>query len=203
MIWRFANLVRAIDPDRFEVHVGYCGAGENESRFFESGMQLFRYAAHGYRVQSAASVGIVRRITSYIRRNRIQIVHTHIFNAHAWGLPAALLTGAKLLEHVHDYRYLESDDYKRRHGDVRQYRFARWFRGWSDRVVVLTRQNRDYLLRHHFYPEERIRVIRNGIPMEGAGRPAAPEGLRERLGLPERGLVILTSARAARRRISS
>lgn len=193
------NLVRATDPRRFEIHVGYSYGGEIEAAFKLSGVRLFKYARGSHRIKSFATVGIVLRLAAYILRNRIRIVHTHNFNSHVWGVLAAKLAGAKLVEHVHDFRYLEPEDFRRRRGDNAQYKYTKYLKSLSDRVIVLTRQNRDFLLEHGFCGEDRIAEIQNGIPFP-LERPHSPGGRRlaaERLGVPEDARVVLTSARIA------
>jgi glycosyltransferase involved in cell wall biosynthesis len=70
-------------------------------------------------------------------------------------------------------------------------------RGLSDRVVVLTEQNRQFLLQKGFYDERRIRKIQNGIPLNGFKGIEGERGqnLRKRLGLTDRDQAILTSLR--------
>ena len=41
------------------------------------------------------------------------------------------------------------------------------FRNVSDRVVVLTKQNKDFLIKEKIYPLDRIREYQNGIPLDG------------------------------------
>lgn len=186
------NLTAAFDPARVECHIAYSLGGEYEETFKRSGARLFKYAEAAHKIKSLATPGIVARLAGYVRRHRIDIVQTHNTNAQVWGGLAAKLTGAKLVEHVHDFRYMEDEEYARRRGTTAQYRAIRRFTGWSDRVVVLTRGNREYLLKHLLCPFERIREIQNGIPLE-MGTPPPAEGL----GLLPHDRVVLTSARMA------
>lgn len=187
------NLVRAFDPARVESHIGYSHGGEIEASFLRAGVRLFKYAESSHKIKSFATCSIILRLAVYIKKHRIDIVHTHSFNAHVWGLLAAKLSGAKVVEHVHDYRYLEADDFKRRRGAVSQFAYIRFFKGLSDRVVVLTQGNAEYLLKHRFYPAEKIAELQNGIPMQP---PAGPnEALKKQLGVPPGSRVVLTPAR--------
>lgn len=188
------NLVGATDAGRFEPHVGYSHGGPVENRFLEAGAKLFKYSEGDHKIKSAATFTIVARMVSYVRKHGIGIIHTHNFNAHVWGAVAAKLSGAKLVEHVHDFRYLEPEEYLRRHGNVAQFRYIRHFKGWSDAVVVLTRQNKDFLERNRYYPAERVHEIPNGIP-DGVSQAAS--GLREKLGIPSGAAIVLTPARIA------
>src|SRR5437870_1870925 len=114
------NLVNAMDPGKFEAHVAYSFGGEIETRFKRAGVRLFKYAEGSHRVRSLASLAIILRLMRYILANDIDMVHTHIFNAHVWGLIAAKLTGRRVIEHVHDFRYLPESEFQRRRGSNTQ-----------------------------------------------------------------------------------
>jgi glycosyltransferase involved in cell wall biosynthesis len=151
------NLVQVMDPNRFELHAAYSSGGELEDKFKNAGVKLFKFADHDYKVKSLASIGIVIRLAIYIWRNHIDIVHTHTFSAQLWGAAAAKLTGCKIVEHVHDFRYLEPEDFARRRGFNNQYKFVHLFKNVSDKVVVLTRQNKEFLIKEKIYPADKIR----------------------------------------------
>lgn len=193
------NLVPAIDPDRFEIHVAYSSGGELEGKFRESRIRLFKYAEGDHKIKSFASLIIVLRLARYILKNRIRIVQTHSFNAHVWGILASKLTGAKVIEHVHDFRYLDPAEYKRRRGMTRQYQYTGYFKKMSDRVIVLTRQNYDFLLENKFYNRDQVVKIPNGINVAGAASTSAEKKalLRRKFGIGTSEAVVLTSCRIA------
>lgn len=190
------NLVRHTDRARFDVHVGYSYGGEIESQFRDAGVTLFKFADKSHRVKSAASAAIVWRLWRYVRKHRIQIVHTHNFSSHVWGAAAAKLGRAKLVEHVHDFRYLEPSEFARRRGENDQYRYVKYLKRLSDRVIVLTRQNREYVVKNGICPPDRVREIQNGIPLADE-RPKGRAEALARLGLPEGARVVLTLCRVA------
>lgn len=193
------NLVNAIDRDRFEIHVAYSSGGEIEDRFRRAGVRLFKFADQEHKLKSLATLGIIGRLAGYIHHHKIDIVHTHTFNAQVWGGTAARLAGAKVVEHVHDLRYFDPQDFIRRRGHSNQYQYVKYFKHLADRVVVLTKQNHDFLLQYRLQPKERIREFQNGIPMTGDhGRDdAARERLLKEFNLPENALIILTPVRLA------
>src|ERR1700733_13439104 len=135
------NLVQATDSNRFELHAAYSSGGELEDKFKKAGVRLFKFADRDHKVKSLATFGIIMRLVNYLRSNQIDIVHTHTFSAQLWGAVAAKLAGCKIVEHVHDFRYLDPLDFARRRGFNNQYKFVHKFRNISDRVVVLTHQN--------------------------------------------------------------
>jgi len=183
------NLSRVMDQERFEQHVAYSSGGELEPKFKEANIKLFKYADQDHKVKSIATIGIITRLAQYILKNKIQIIHTHTFSAHLWGSAAAKLTGCKIVEHVHDFRYLEPEDFARRRGFNNQYRYVSKFKNVSDRVIVLTKQNRDFLIQKGIYPAERILEYQNGIPLDGSKNKIFEKNTNE--------LIILTPIRIA------
>jgi len=191
------NLVNAIDKDKFECHVAYSYGGAIEKRFqAREGLKLFKYAKGDHKIKSLASVGIIARLVKYILKHKIDIVHTHTFNAHIWGLFAAKITGRKIVEHVHDFRYLEPEDFSRRRGISRQYKYVKYLQNQSEVVIVLTRQNRDFLLSNNHYSQGRVRVLQNGIPIDAAFTEEKDTILKN-FGIKEGQRIILTPARIA------
>jgi glycosyltransferase involved in cell wall biosynthesis len=191
------NLLRSIDQDQFELHVAYSYGGELEPKFKEAGIQLCKYAQKDHKVKSLATLSIVACLAAYIRRHQIQIVHTHTFSAHIWGSLAAKMTGCKIVEHVHDFRYLEPKEFARRRGFNNQYKFVHRFKNVSDRVVVLTKQNNDFLVKEGIYSQERIREYQNGIPLSNGVEPKIKEDLIRKYALNADALIILTPIRIA------
>ena len=188
------NLAGAFDADKVETHVAYSFGGEIEQRFRTSGVRLFKYADQSHRVKSLQTIGIVMRLTRYIRKHRIDIVQTHNFNGHIWGLLAAKLGGARLIEHVHDFRYTPTHELARRHGLQDQYKFIRYFRNRADRVIVLTRSDVDYVVRHGISTADKVLEMQNGIPLNDA-HAGKPRELRAQFGIAADSVVILTAAR--------
>jgi glycosyltransferase involved in cell wall biosynthesis len=188
------NLVREIDVNKFELHVGYSFGGVIEERFKQKGIRLFKYAQGSHRVKSLASILIIFRLIRYIKENGIQIVHTHNFNAHIWGAIAAKLSGIKLIEHVHDFRYEEPDYLEERGSESKHYKFIKYFTKFSDVVIVLTQNNKDFLLKHRLCTEDRVRIILNGIPLDRKKDLDVP-ALQKKLGIPEGKRMILSAAR--------
>lgn len=188
------NLVRTTDANRFEVHIAYSFGGDIEEKFKKMEANLFKYAEGIHKVRSLASIFIVFRLTKYIYRNKIQIIHTHNFNAHVWGSIAAKLTGAKLIEHVHDLRY-ENPDYLNKRGvKSQQFRFVRYFARFSDVIIVLTENNKKFLLDNKMSSRGRIRVMLNGIDVDHR-ISIDSSALYRKLNIPENKKIILSAAR--------
>lgn len=160
------NMLRYSDSGQVEPHIAYSFGGPFESEFRKLGLPLFKYAEKEFKVQSPSSFLIVMKLALYILKNKIDVVHTHTYNAHVWGAVAAKMSGAKIVEHVHDFRYEESD-YLRSNGIARpeQFKQAGAFARLSDKIVVLTKNNRNFLLRNRYATEKKVCIVPNAIPL--------------------------------------
>lgn len=186
------NLVQNFGPG-VENHVAYCYGGEFEPAFQRAGITLFKYSLVSHKIKSFRTLPTVSRLLYYLLSRKIHLVHTHNFNAHVWGLAAAKLAGAKIIEHVHDFRYIPRADRERGGLFVTQFEMAGKIKNLSDRVIVLTGQNKDFLVAHQWYPEAKIRLVRNGIPLDE--QIPATSDLRRQWNIPEDSRVVLTPAR--------
>jgi glycosyltransferase involved in cell wall biosynthesis len=182
---------------RVQPHVAYCGSWAAEARLKEAGVPTLRLTAESQRVRSLASPWIVARLAHYIRRHGIDIVHTHLFNAHVWGSVAAAMARAKVVEHVHDHRYTDRELLAHRSmAELRQYQRASYFARLSDHIVVLTNQNRQLVTEEIGIAARKVSVIPNGLPRR-ASVPATSEraALRSALGIPVDAFVLLSAGR--------
>lgn len=190
------NLVLATNKNNFELHVAYSQGGEIEDRFLKSDINLFKFTPNDYKIKSLASIPIILRLAAYIKNNKIDIVHTHVFNGQIWGGIAGKIAGAKVIEHVHDFRYLDTAEHQRRRGTTTQYKYSKYFQWLTDATVVLTQQNVDYLFENGFQGKSNIHQIRNGIPLvERIFSSDQQNKLKNRFGIPQEAFVISTLSR--------
>jgi L-malate glycosyltransferase len=196
------NVVRLVthaNRARIEPHLAYCGRWPLETDLEGRDVPLLRLDENPRRVRSMATPRIIGQLVAYIRKHRIQLVHTHLFNAHVWGASAAWLVGVKVLEHVHDHRYsdrkvIEDFGLPRTH----HYDQAPLFARLSDHIVVLTTQNRDHLMKRLGVDASKISVILNGLPQRAALPTSAERArLRASLDIPADAFVVLGVGRLA------
>jgi len=191
------NLVQAMDPQRHEHYVAYLMGGEFEPLFKKADVKLIKLSQGNHTIKSAASMIILVRLVFCIIKHRIDIVHTHNFSAHVWGILAAKITRCRILEHVHDFRYMDPQEFKQRRGLNEQYKYIKFMKNTSDAVVVLTKQNREFLLRKGLYTADRIQEVQNGIAVERKSDGHRKGFLKKRLGLSEKSSIVLTASRMA------
>ncbi len=191
------NLARSFNERSFDVHVAYSSQGELEEAFRNNGIKLFKFSTKSARIKSFESLLIVWRLFRYIRQQKIDIVHTHTFNAHIWGGLAAKLAGCKIMEHVHDSRYIDPEEFDKRGERNTQYQFIKFLNNFSDRVIVLTKQNQDFILKNRLYQPEMVQEIQNGIDLKAVKSlsPIEKIALKQKLSLPLDARVVLTPIR--------
>jgi glycosyltransferase involved in cell wall biosynthesis len=190
------NLALATDPQCAEVHIGYSMGGELEDRFRSAGARLYQYAKGEHKLKSPVTVVIVWRVWNYIRRHKIDVVHTHNFSGHVWGVLAAKLAGVKVVEHVHDHRYTPREEFVRRKGTVTHFFFAPLFKRCSDAVLVLTEANRDFVVQQGYANADQVIELPNGLSVENGYHPSrSAEQIRAELGIDIGRPVVLTTAR--------
>lgn len=153
----------------------------------ESGVACFD--ADG-RSRSGYPVSLAR-LVRFLARERVDILHTHLFEPSAVGLVAGALarTPARVLTRHHS-------DY---HTRIRK----RWHVGvdrlcttLSHKVIAVSRHTADHLVRIEGAPPEKVAVVHNGIDFDRV-RPSSPDArvnIRRELGI-EGGKLVLVVAR--------
>lgn len=118
----------------------------------------------------------LRRCVSYLRQNKIDIVHTHCFYANVFGIAAATLAGVPVR--------IAS---KRETGKMRtgpQNIVERRAFGRAHAIVVNAAAVRDHLIEHSIEPEK-IRIIYNGLDFSRFANSVADKvRAAEKFGLP-------------------
>jgi len=126
------------------------------------------------------------RLARYIRKHRIQVVHTYGLYTNLFAIPAAKLAGVPaIIASIRD------------RGDILT-RSQRWFQRQvcrlADCIMVNADAIRDTLIRQG-YRAESLKVIRNGIvPSRFRSSPGA-SGIRQELGVPADAPVVLVLSR--------
>jgi glycosyltransferase involved in cell wall biosynthesis len=131
---------------------------------------------------------LLRDVVSLARARGARILHVHGYAAADFGRLAARAAGARLVLHEH-------------FADPRMPAYQaladRILRGRTDGAIAVSRSTRDFLVNERFVPEERVRIIWNGAPLDEFA-PAPRERARQvrrSLGIPEEALVFGTIGR--------
>jgi len=115
-------------------------------------------------VNPFAMVRATFAMASYLRRERIDVVHTHCSMPGILGRIAARLAGVPVI--IHTIHGLHVHDNWR--GGVRQlYTLAeKWCGGFTDMLLSQNRADLEIARHERFTPPERLRLIGNGIDLE-------------------------------------
>jgi glycosyltransferase involved in cell wall biosynthesis len=131
---------------------------------------------------------IVTDLVRLARERRARILHVHGYAAADFGRLAARTVGARLVLHEH-------------FADPRMPAYQaladRLLRGRTDGAIAVSRSTREFLVRERFVPEERVRLIWNGAPLDEFAPVPRERALRVRreLGLADEALVVGTIGR--------
>lgn len=129
------------------------------------------------------------RLTSFLRSENVQIVHTHSSKAGIVGRWAARLAGVPVIIHtVHGWGH-----HDRQHPLVRN--FYIWLEKRTlpitDRLIVVSKRDIEKGLQDNIGSPENYTVIRSGIELDRFGHPTVPRSeMRASLGIPEDAPVI-------------
>lgn len=178
-------LLKGIDRDRFDVRLSILNRrgplhAEIEREFPEIG----EYPLRSFHDANAARQ--LLRFVQYLRREQIDIVHTHDFYAGMLGGAAARIAGAKWLA---AQRHLKLSDLRRHSlgtSLIQQY---------SDRMLVNSEAIRDHILATGRASASKIIVIRNGIAPHASPLTPRRDALCRQLGLSPESLIIGLVAR--------
>ncbi|HEY3412189.1 MAG TPA: glycosyltransferase [Armatimonadota bacterium] len=117
----------------------------------------------------------IRAMAAELRRLRADVVHTHNSVIHHYGLLAAWRAGVRVTVNTrHGLGVL--------HSARRQDYYFRATMPWTDRVVTVSEDGREFFVRHRGVPQDICQVIYNGVPLARfLAQPATPGAFRPRL----------------------
>ena len=171
------------DPARYEVSLCGLKRPEPATRWLaEQGIPV-RHLGRG-----RFDPRILGDLVALARERGARILHVHGYAAADFGRLAARAVGAKLVLHEH-------------FADPRMPAYQaladRLLRHRTDGAIAVSRSTREFLVHERFVPEERVRLIWNGAPLDEFAPVPRERALRVRreLGLPDDALVVGTIGR--------
>jgi glycosyltransferase involved in cell wall biosynthesis len=148
------DLARHLDKERFEVKVAtVVGGGLLQSEFEKAGVPVKIFEK-----KSKIGLGVIWRIAKYLRAERPDIVHTHLFGGDTWGRLAAILARVPvIISTEHNTNFDE--------GGVK--RMVKKLLSWkTKRIVAVSEAVRNYSVTIDHLRPQKLLVIPNGIETE-------------------------------------
>ncbi len=141
-----------LDPERFRPIIGYLW-GHAEA-LEGPGLRVVDFSRGG-----AFDPRALWRVAAFLRRERIEIVHTHLVHAGILGRLAARMAGVPRIVTTRHY----ADDPKER---SLAYRLENRLTRSSDRVIAVSESVRRYLIDRGIAPADRTVLLTNGIDLD-------------------------------------
>jgi glycosyltransferase involved in cell wall biosynthesis len=191
-----ARLLR-LQEAGFEVSV-VCGDVGYGERLEECGLRVL-HIPFAREIAPWTDLRCLRSLRQTLRRERVEIAHSHNPKGTLLGPLAARLAGVPVVAHtVHGFLFNENSKGLHRLAAVGA---ERWCAGWCDHLFFQSGEDFDYARKRRFKKQERLHLIGNGIDERRFDRDGYPQVRREKrreLGLEEEQLVIGMVARLVR-----
>jgi len=192
------TLLSLLNPDRYELTLGY-SARRADALFWEALPKLRARGVKTVEIDMVREINplrdfrALRKLLSEFHRNRYDIVQTHSAKAGFLGRLAARRAGVPVVIHrPAAWSFLSARSTLHRIFFVQLERIAA---RWCDRIVCVSRHERDLGVQYRIAPAEKFTVIPNGIDattVTGNRRQA-----RDTLNLPQNACVAGTITRFA------
>jgi glycosyltransferase involved in cell wall biosynthesis len=136
-----------------------------------------------FRCRGQFDLKLVFSIKEFIKKNRINIIHCHGYKSNFYGL---LASKGQIPSVTTNHNWLTS------HWKLKLYCFldSLWIR-FFDRIVAVSNEVKKDMLRYKI-PEEKIRVIDNGIALERFEKLVETKKMKDPLGFEEKMRIIGT-----------
>ena len=180
------ELCTALPSDRYQVIVSaVSGDGPRASDLRQAMIEQFPL-----RARTNWDLSAILRLARFMRRRKVDIVHTHLFIGGAFGRLAALLAGVPVMVTTEQNAYAQG------------HLLPRWqvladalLARLTDRLVAVSQGTRDYLARVERVPPAKMKVVPNAIPWPEAVPDLRVEAVKRELGAEGRSPVLGTVAR--------
>ena len=170
------TLASSLDASRFALHV--CGLRPNSPYDLAPQIRALGVPVSAFNQRNAYDIPTLIALVRYIRRHRIDIIHTHLLASDIMGRLAGFLTRTPVVSTVHNSR----EDFD--HEPARR----RWMERstaklWCRRLIVVSPALREEIAAWYGLPASRFVAIPNGVdttrfrPMPGLDKAALKRDL--------------------------
>jgi glycosyltransferase involved in cell wall biosynthesis len=172
----FPQLARHHDRQHYEMFFGTLNPIAPWLRDYMAGQEVTTFSC-GSVGRASYPLGLLR-LARFLRRQRVQIVHTHLFEPSVIGLLAARMARVPVCVMTRHY-----SDYHTRIQKSWHVRLDQLCTGLSDSVIAVSRHTAEHMIAVEGAPAEKIHVVLNGIDFERIriSEGGAPARLRREL----------------------
>lgn len=178
------NLIRNLDRDRYSPTV-LC-IGKNGPIGEEIAREGVPVTELGLLRTGGGDRRIVKSIREFLRREKISLVHSHLYHANYYGRLAAFRERIPVVCTIHN-TYASLKMHRRL--------INRWLARRTARIIAVSAPVRDDILRYDGVNPSKVIVIPNGVDPRTFDIPLARAEARERLGIPAEHFLIGTVGR--------
>jgi glycosyltransferase involved in cell wall biosynthesis len=179
------QLLNLLDRNAFEAHLlGLEGFYGNPGDYLEADVKT-----HSLRKKEGVHPGLVFTLAGILRRERVDIVHSHNWPTFFHTVLAAKLARVPVIVHGEHGRESQEVDRKWKSRLARKFLYAR-----TDQVVTVAQDLKDIVVREFGVPPGKVKVIPNGVDLDKFENLPEAAALREKFGLPKEGPLIGTIA---------
>lgn len=184
---KLCELVGRLDSGKFQSMIANVGpSGPLEDSFFELGVPIF-ICQRNYKFD----VSSLLKLRSIMIENQIDIVQTTLFWADFSGALASRIAKVPVVISWETVTH-EGNPYHFKWQQRLGYKFAMNF---VDKVIAVSNEIKESLIRHRGLPEEKIQVIHYGVDLERFSPNGTPCSLRRELGFRDGETAIAVIAR--------
>ncbi len=145
------DLARGLDSERFEVKVATVVAGGP----LEEEFQAVGVPVKVFKKKSKLGFGVIWQIRKYLRAERPDIVHTHLFGGDTWGRVAAILARVPVIVSTEHNTNLDEGWTKRK--------VKKFLSFFTKKIVAVSEAVRKYSVSRDRIKAKKMTVIQNGI----------------------------------------
>lgn len=178
------KVLNRLDPVRFAPYIGCLRMQSPETTvILDSRIPVFEFHK-----QSGRDWRIVRELTAVLKRERIDVVHSHNWGTYFYTMAAAKWAGTPVVVHGEHGREDQAIP-------ARQLLISRHLARGASQFVAVSKSLCDDLVTQWGLAPERVTYIPNGVDTDVFGRAYTLDSLREEFRLTPRQAVILSIGR--------
>jgi len=177
------NLIKHLDRDRYSPTVLCIGNnGPIGEEIAKEGVPVTELGL----LRKGGDPRIVKLLREFLRREKISLVHSHLYHANYYGRMAAFREGIPAVCTIHN-TYARPKVHRRL--------INRWLARRTARIIAVSRPVRDDIIRYDGVDPSKVVVIPNGVDPGTFDIPLTRVEAREKIGIPAEHFLIGTVGR--------